>query len=120
MFSGNASASNTLSNIINFNPNIQIGSMNESDLSSKLDQKASSEALNKDSLSASVGVGVGGDGSGGMASTSANESTNGGLMDANLGLIQNGASDTVLYASIGGGLLILGGLVYALKKKKKG
>lgn len=118
---GSASASNTLSNIINFNPNIQYG-RNSNDLASNLDQRASSEALVKDEakFSASAGVGIGGgSGSGGPASLSDSSGMASALPNVFSESFANAKNNTpLIIAGVGGGIaLIIGAL--ALKKKRK-
>lgn len=114
---GDASASNTLSNVINFTPSFQIGEANRSDLATSLDQRASSEALNKNGLSASVGVGVGGgSGSGGTSSLSDISTPKSSVMDgAGLGGMLN---NTPSYLKWGGALALIGGVIYFMKRPK--
>lgn len=121
MGGGSGSASNTLSNIINFSPSIQTGEANKSDLSSAFDQRASSEAQAKDQQSTSAGVSGSGSATGGTSSLSD-------VMAPNKSSVMNGASNAVLkngsantpdYAKYG--LILAGGvgLVYIVKQLKK-
>jgi hypothetical protein len=114
---GSASSSQTLSNIIAYSPVLNSGGDNKNDLTTALDQRASSEATAKDTASASVGVGVaGGSGSGGaVAPTEANSSNKTSVMD---GVGLKLPTDMTAYY-IGGGVLVGGGVLYAILKKKK-
>ena len=116
---GSASASNTLSNIISYSPSLNMGEDNTNDTATRLDQRASSEALNKDTLSASVGVGVGGgSGSGGaVVPTESNYRTN----QAQSGISSNDDffnrnKNGILYGALALGF---GGVVYIISKKKR-
>lgn len=117
------STSQTLSNVINFNPNMQFGgSDNEADLTSSLDQRASSEALNKDELkmAASVGVGVaGGSGSGGAATLLDSSNSDAPKKSSVFDDAASSVNNLPIPVLIGGVALIVGGGGYYLLKKKK-
>jgi len=118
-FGGDASSSQTLSNIINFTPNFQIGDGNRSDLANSLDQRSSAEAINRNATALSAGVSGSGTATGGSASLSdvsqRSSLTDGkGLTPAVLGNAT--APDYAKYALIlAGGV----GLVYVVKQLKK-
>jgi len=117
LFGGSASASNTLSNIISYSPNITVGDDNKNDMATQLDQRASSEALAKDTLSASLGVGVGGgSGSGGAVSPDNSEIDNRGTVFDAPSRTLGGVDSKYIY--IAGGVAVVGGLLYFLTKKK--
>ena len=112
VFGGGASASNTLSNIISYSPNTAIGDNNKSDIATKLDQKASSEALAKDTTTASVGFG----GSGGTVAPNIGE-TYGQSPVWNSSGQGVGIDKNVLL--IGGGVLLMGGFMFFMMNKKR-
>jgi len=66
-FGGSASSSQSLDNVINFNPNFNLGDNNKADSTSRASGLATSSAQNKDEFGLSASVGVLG-GTGGRSS----------------------------------------------------
>lgn len=114
-FGGNASASQTLTNAITYSPIMNIGDDNESDLTNTLENRASSEALAKDEMTASVGVGVaGGSGSGGAVQANDITPSKSSVFDT----VAQVAKDNTLLYTVGVGVVVAGGAIYFIKKKK--
>jgi len=121
MGGGSGSASNTLSNIINFSPSVVTGDSNKSDLSSALDQRASSEAQAKDQQSTSAGVSGSGSATGGTSSLSdIMQPSKSSVMDGkSIAYLKDGNANSPDYAKYA--LILAGGvgLVYVVKQLKK-
>lgn len=118
---GSGSASNTLSNIINFSPAVTIGDSNKSDLTSALDQRASSEALAKDQQSTSAGVSGSGSATGGTASLSdvMPQSQNSGMMSGQgITLPQKANSSGYGLYAVAGSVALASVLLFKAMNKK--
>jgi len=123
LFGGSSSSSGTVSNIISYSPNLTLGNDNKAKQATTLDQRASSEALAKDTMSASVGVGVGG-GSGSGGAVSPTENNQRGVSPTMSGTTRKAINPFVnsnknVYFIVGGVVVVGGVLAFILKSKKR-
>lgn len=117
--SNNSSSSASVTNSTYIAPIFNLGGTNENDLESKLEQSATSSALNKDTtdVGASVGVGLGGSGSGGQVDKVTSTGSDGMFFDKKI--TEASQLDTKTVSIAGGVIAGVGLLSYFIFRKKK-